>query len=53
MFSSINYLHYLFYSFHTSKKAINKDGFIQVFNGKNQYNRPGDFTWWHVEDGSH
>lgn len=41
-----------FYSCHTSKMAIDKDGFIQIFNGKNLNNWIGDSTYWHVEDSS-
>lgn len=41
-----------FYSCHTSKMAINKDGFIQIFNGKNLNTWIGDSTYWHVEDSS-
>lgn len=33
-------------SCHTSKMAIDKDGFIQIFNGKNLNNRIGDSTYW-------
>jgi hypothetical protein len=41
------------YGCHTSKKANFKDGFIQIFNGKNFDNRIGDTTtYWHVEDSS-
>src|ERR1043165_3114819 len=42
----------LLHSCHTSKMAIDKDGFIQIFNGKNLNNWIGDSTWWHVEDSS-
>jgi hypothetical protein len=41
-----------FYSCHTSKMAIDKDGFIQIFNGKNLNNWIGDSTYWHVENSS-
>jgi hypothetical protein len=41
-----------FYSCHISKMAISKDGFIQIFNGKNLNNWIGDSTYWHVEDSS-
>lgn len=38
------------YSCHTSKMAIDKIGFIQIFNGKNLNKWIGDSTYWHVED---
>lgn len=37
-------------SCHTSKMSIDKDGFIQIFNGKNLNNWIGDSTYWRVED---
>jgi hypothetical protein len=42
----------LIYSCHTSKKAVDKDGFIQLFNGNNLNNWVGDSTYWRVEDSS-
>ncbi|HEY1202511.1 MAG TPA: DUF1080 domain-containing protein, partial [Niastella sp.] len=32
--------------------SIDKDGFIQIFNGKNLNNWIGDSTYWRVEDSS-
>jgi len=42
----------VFCSCHTSKMSIDKDGFIQIFNGKNLNNWIGDSTYWRVVDSS-
>ena len=48
----ILYVFLLLAGCHSGKKSINesKEGYAQIFNGKNLDNWEGDSSYWHVED---